>query len=79
MNIKKYENQYKRIFGDLYIATRPEAVYIFINDEGYRQEISKEFYDYLKNSENRYIASQIYKDYGYEDFLDYCYKMNIQC
>ena len=81
--IRKYEYEFEeKIFGLL-----SESIYkmgkknfiskYYLQTEGDRFELTKEEYNFLKERENRYVASRIYENDGYENFLEYCQEMNL--
>lgn len=80
--IRAYENDFERIFGLLSENTigmgkRGFIIKYYLQTEGNRFELTKEQYEFLKERENKYVASRIYENDGYENFLDYCQEVNL--
>ena len=76
--IRKYEYEFEeKIFGLLserkYKMGGKFISKYYLN----RFELTKEQYDFLKERENKYVASRIYENDGYENFLEYCQEMNL--
>ena len=80
--IRKYEIDFERIFGLLYesmmgMGKRGIITKYYFQIDSYRFELTKEQYEFLKERENRYVASRIYENNGYENFLEYCQEVNL--
>ena len=73
--IRKYEIGFERIFGllgerILKMGKRGFVTEYALQIEGNRFKLTKEQYEFLKERENRYVASRIYENNGYENFED---------
>ncbi|MBR2506897.1 MAG: hypothetical protein IKB70_08400 [Bacilli bacterium] len=80
--IRKYEIGFERIFGllgerILKMGKRGFVTEYALQIEGNRFKLTKEQYEFLKERENRYVASRIYENNGYENFLEYCQEVNL--
>ena len=81
--IRKYEYEFEeKIFGLPHKSTykmgkRNFVSKYYIQTESNRFELTKEQYEFLKERENRYVASRIYENNGYENFLEYCQEVNL--